>query len=130
MSSSPLRQPVALVDAVPDLRHLGKDGLKSSSSSRAFQWRCASNHQRPRESPGWLILTCGDSLGFESYEIASNRGARHDADEIDANEMDARTVLALCAWILSEMVRFSQKGNDLTLPKKIVDGLMKQISIC
>jgi hypothetical protein len=61
-----------------------------------------------------------------AYEIASNRGARHDADEIDANEMDARTVLALCAWILSEMVRFSQKGSDLTLPKTIVEGLMKR----
>jgi HEPN domain-containing protein len=61
-----------------------------------------------------------------AYEIASNRGARHDPDEIEANEMDARTVLALCAWILSEMVRFSQKGNDLELAKSVVDGLMKR----
>jgi hypothetical protein len=61
-----------------------------------------------------------------AYEIASNRGARHDADEIDANEMDAQTIVAVCAWILAEMVRFSQKGNDLSLPKLIVDGLMKR----
>ena len=40
--------------------------------------------------------------------------------------MDARAVLALCAWILSEMVRFSQKGHDLALPKTIVEGLMKR----
>jgi hypothetical protein len=40
--------------------------------------------------------------------------------------MDARTVLALGAWILAEMVRFSQKGNDLALAKTIVDGLMKR----
>jgi len=61
-----------------------------------------------------------------AYEIASNRGARHDPDEIDTNEMDARVVLALCAWILSEMVRFSQKGHDLILPKAVVEGLMKR----
>jgi CheY-like chemotaxis protein len=29
------------------------------------------------------------------YEIASNRGARHDADEVAANEMDANAVTAL-----------------------------------
>lgn len=60
------------------------------------------------------------------YDIASNRGARHDADEIDANEMDASTVLRVCAWILSEMVRFSQKGGDLEQAKAIVDGLMRR----
>ena len=31
------------------------------------------------------------------YEIASNRGARHDADEVEANEMDASAVLAACS---------------------------------
>jgi hypothetical protein len=61
-----------------------------------------------------------------AYEIASNRGARHDADEIDANEMDARTVLSVCSWILAEMVSFSQKGLDLAQAKTIVEGLMKR----
>ena len=61
-----------------------------------------------------------------AYEVASNRGARHDADEIDANEMDSRAVLGICAWILAEMVRFSQKGADLVLPQQIVDGLMRR----
>ncbi|MGH9957926.1 MAG: hypothetical protein ACREBC_12485 [Pyrinomonadaceae bacterium] len=75
--------------------------------------------------PDTIRLTIPRACRF-AYEIASNRGARHDADEIDANEMDARTVLALCAWILSEMVRFSQKGHDLALPKTIVEGLMKR----
>lgn len=48
------------------------------------------------------------------YDIASNRGARHDPDEIDPNEMDASGTVALCAWILGEMIRYSQKGavND------------------
>ncbi len=75
--------------------------------------------------PDTIRLTIPRSCRF-AYEIASNRGARHDPDEIEANEMDARTVLANCAWILSEMVRFSQKGNDLDLAKSVVDGLMKR----
>lgn len=75
--------------------------------------------------PDTIRLTIPRACRF-AYEIASNRGARHDADEIDANEMDARAVLTLCAWILSEMVRFSQKGHDLALPKTIVEGLMKR----
>ncbi|MGH9427352.1 MAG: hypothetical protein ACRD2L_13745, partial [Terriglobia bacterium] len=61
-----------------------------------------------------------------AYEIASNRGARHDADEIDANEMDARTVLSVCSWIVAEMVSFSQKGLNLAQARTIVEGLMKR----
>jgi hypothetical protein len=75
--------------------------------------------------PDSIRLTIPRACRF-AYEIASNRGARHDPDEIEANEMDARTVLALCAWILSEMVRFSQKGSDLQLAKSIVDGLIRR----
>jgi hypothetical protein len=61
-----------------------------------------------------------------AYEIASNRGARHDATEIDANEMDASVVLSACAWILAEMVRYSQQGLDLAQAKAVVDGLMRK----
>ena len=75
--------------------------------------------------PDTIRLTIPRACRF-AYEIASNRGARHDADEVDANEMDARAVLAVCAWVLSEMVRFSQKGQDLALPTAIVEGLMKR----
>lgn len=60
------------------------------------------------------------------YEIASNRGARHDADEVAANEMDANAVTALCSWVLAEMVSHSQKGMDLEKAKAVVDGLMKR----
>lgn len=60
------------------------------------------------------------------YEIASNRGARHDADEIEANEMDAKAVMALCSWTLAEMVSYSQKGMDLDEAKGVVDGLMRR----
>jgi hypothetical protein len=60
------------------------------------------------------------------YEIASNRGARHDADEIEANEMDAKAVMTLCSWILAEMVSYSQRGMDLDEAKAVVDGLMRR----
>jgi hypothetical protein len=75
--------------------------------------------------PDTIRLTIPRACRF-AYEIASNRGARHDADEIDANEMDATAVLSSCSWILSEMVRFSQKGLDLAEAKAVVDGLIKR----
>jgi hypothetical protein len=75
--------------------------------------------------PDTIKLTIPRACRF-AYEVASNRGARHDADEIDANEMDASTVVSLCSWILSEMVRFSQKGLDLAEAKQIVEGLMRR----
>jgi len=75
--------------------------------------------------PDTIKLTIPRACRF-AYEIASNRDGRHDADEIDANEMDASTVVSLCSWILSEMVRFSQKGLGLEEAKKIVEGLMRR----
>ena len=44
------------------------------------------------------------------YDIASNRGGRHDPDEIDPNEMDANAAVMNCSWILAEMIRVAQKG--------------------
>ena len=75
--------------------------------------------------PDSLRLTIPRACRFV-YEIASNRGARHDADEIEANEMDAKAVMALCSWILAEMVSYSQKGMELDEAKKAVDGLMRR----
>jgi hypothetical protein len=58
------------------------------------------------------------------YDIASNRGARHDPDEVNPNEMDANAVVPTCAWMLAEMVRYSQKGVfDLTQAREAVDSL-------
>jgi hypothetical protein len=74
--------------------------------------------------PDSLRLTIPRACRFV-YEIASNRGARHDADEIEANEMDAKAVMALCSWILAEMVRYSQKGTNLVEAKEAVDGVMR-----
>jgi len=46
-----------------------------------------------------------------AYDIASNRGGRHDSDEVDPNEMDATVLMATGSWIVAEMVRYSQKGS-------------------
>ncbi len=45
------------------------------------------------------------------YDITSNRGARHDPEEVNPNEMDATLAMAVCSWILAELVRFSAKGD-------------------
>jgi hypothetical protein len=46
-----------------------------------------------------------------AYDIASNRGARHDPTEVDPNVMDATAVVAMNAWILGELIRYAQKGS-------------------
>lgn len=51
------------------------------------------------------------------YEIASNRGARHDSDDFVANEMDAKAVIPLMSWTLAEMIRFS--NSNTTTPADI-----------
>jgi hypothetical protein len=47
-----------------------------------------------------------------AYEIASNRGGRHDAHDVDANEMDARTLIPAISSVLAEMVRFCAARGD------------------
>ncbi len=75
--------------------------------------------------PDSLRLTVPRACRFV-YEVASNRGARHDADEVEATEMDANAVLALCSWILAELIRYAQKGMDLDETKAVVDGVVKR----
>lgn len=61
------------------------------------------------------------------YDIASNRGARHDPGEIDPNQMDARAVIAGTSWIVAEMLRYAQKGTlDPAAVRELVDGLMQR----
>jgi hypothetical protein len=58
------------------------------------------------------------------YDIASNRGARHDPDELDPNEMDASVVVPNCSWILGEMIRYAQKGSlDPAQARELVESL-------
>lgn len=44
------------------------------------------------------------------YDIASNRGTRHDPADIDPNKMDAIAVIQNISWVLAEMIRLSHKG--------------------
>lgn len=64
--------------------------------------------------------------GIFIYEIVNNRG-RHDADEIDANEMDARLLIPAMSWILGELIRFSTKGNDTAQAMELIDSLSSKV---
>ena len=44
------------------------------------------------------------------YDIASNRGARHDASIIDPNAMDATVMVSVSSWILAELIRLAGGG--------------------
>ncbi len=48
------------------------------------------------------------------YDIASNRGGRHDSEDVDANQMDARVLIPTMGWVIAEMVRFSNPANSDT----------------
>lgn len=59
------------------------------------------------------------------YEIANNRGGRHDSDDIDVNEMDSQVLIPAISWVLSEMVRFSNpKYSDPTEAHNLIQGMM------
>lgn len=59
--------------------------------------------------------------GIFVYEIVSNRGGRHDAHDIDANEMDAKVVMPIISWILAEMVRYCAKTDPDEAHKLIAE---------
>lgn len=46
------------------------------------------------------------------YDIACNRGARHDPNEIDSNIMDATGALPVASWILAELIRIADSGSS------------------
>lgn len=59
------------------------------------------------------------------YDIASNRGGRHDPDEIDPNSMDANIAMSTASWILAEVIRYAQKGAvDPTAARDLVESLV------
>lgn len=61
------------------------------------------------------------------YDIASNRGARHDPDEVNPNSMDANVVMPLTSWLLAEAIRFAQKGVvDPSDAELIVESLTER----
>jgi len=44
------------------------------------------------------------------YQLASDRGARHDRLNFDPNPMDASLAVHGTAWVLAELIRFSHSG--------------------
>ena len=61
------------------------------------------------------------------YDIASNRGGRHDPGEVDPNEMDAAAAVANMSWVVAEMIRYAQKGAvNLAEAKQLVESLTER----
>jgi hypothetical protein len=60
------------------------------------------------------------------YDITSNRGARHDPQEIDPNKMDATVAISVSSWILAELVRFAKKGSTPDLAGGLIEALMEK----
>lgn len=60
------------------------------------------------------------------YDITSNRGARHDPQEMNPNKMDATVAISVSSWILAELVRFSEKGSTPELAENLVEALMEK----
>jgi hypothetical protein len=61
------------------------------------------------------------------YDIASNRGARHDPDEVDPNEMDATAAVSNCSWIMAELVRYSGRGTvSFSQVSQLISGLIER----
>jgi len=60
------------------------------------------------------------------YEVASNRGARHDPDEVDPSEMDATVSVNLSAWVMAELLRYAQRGRDLAQAGALVGSLIQR----
>jgi hypothetical protein len=60
------------------------------------------------------------------YEIVNNRGGRHDADSVDANEMDAKVVVPTISWILAELVRFCSVGGNTAAAEGMIAELTEK----
>ncbi|MCD4670166.1 MAG: hypothetical protein K8S14_06950 [Actinomycetia bacterium] len=62
------------------------------------------------------------------YEIASNRGARHDPDGVDPNEIDASIVDMSISWTLGELIRFSsRRAKDPKEAQELVEALTGKV---
>lgn len=61
------------------------------------------------------------------YDIASNRGGRHDPDGVNPNEMDAAAAVANSSWLLAEMIRVAQRGAvSLAEARQLVESLTER----
>lgn len=56
------------------------------------------------------------------YEVRNNRSVGHIGGDVDPNHMDSAAVLAMCNWIMSELVRVYH-GLPTADAQKVVDSL-------
>jgi hypothetical protein len=56
------------------------------------------------------------------YEIRNNRSVGHVGGDVDPNHMDSAAVLAMCNWIMCELVRVYH-NLDTSEAQKVVDSL-------
>ena len=59
------------------------------------------------------------------YEIRNNRGVGHVSGDIDPNQMDAVTVLAIAKWLVAELIRVFH-GVDVEAATAITDALVER----
>lgn len=61
-----------------------------------------------------------------TYDIVSNRGGRHDSEEVNPNEMDSTTVLNVLSWILAELIRYCSRDINTENAKELVNSLIER----
>jgi hypothetical protein len=59
------------------------------------------------------------------YEVRNNRGVGHVGGDVDPNHMDATVVIAMCNWILAEMVRVMH-SLSISEAQVLVDGIAER----
>lgn len=81
----------------------------------------------PRGSHDDILRITIPRLSIFIYDVASNRGGRHDPFDIDVNKVDASFLLNGISWILAELVRYSFNG-DITVEeaKFLVESIFKK----
>lgn len=107
---------------------MGHCGIALPTTARKF-------HAGPELKKLEPLATCSDTVRLVipkaclfMYDIASNRGSRHDSEDIDANEMDARVLVPLMGWTVAEMVRFSNPANsDTSEAAAIIESFTQKI---
>jgi len=107
-----------------------KAGKFVESITKALMIRCGKTVSTPRHLKVGQELRQLESLSSTTYpdtlrivipkacvfvyEVVNNRGGRHDAHDVDANEMDTKAVVLSISWVLAEMVRFCGKTDTVT----------------
>jgi hypothetical protein len=105
-----------------------KAGKFVEAVTKALMLHCGKTVENPRKFSAGREMRALESAGAYSevirlvipragifvYDIVSNRGGRHDPHDVDANEMDATTIVPMISWMLAEMVRFCSGSDPAT----------------